>query len=199
MPSAARPPPLYHWPRLAPGTGTGAPISMDAMRPLFESIESPLLRDLFMELSKEKLNKELETYFDRACANFDTDMNLYETQLEEHKLEYTSLWIDYQSMLEDVIEDFCTEKGTTPKELFEICKEATTSDPVASAMLDVLVASSDYRCFVSMCVEKAKMRQSVAESKDGGGPGERRDSKPADLPAETDAKGDGDGAKGEAK
>ena len=38
---------------------------MDAMRPLFESIQEPLLRDLFVELSEPALNAKLEQFLDR--------------------------------------------------------------------------------------------------------------------------------------
>ena len=149
---------------------------MDAMRPLFESIQEPLLRDLFVELSEPALNAKLEQFLDRASFFFDPKLKLYESQTEEHDLEYTKFHHDYQDLLERVVDDFCDRKRTTPAALFALCEDAASGrDPVADAMLDLFVASCDYkrgarrrsletrptrprrrRCFVSMCVERAK-------------------------------------------
>ena len=72
------------------------------------------------------------------------------------------------------IDAFCERAGTTQARLVDLCEEAASgADPVADAMVDLFVASSDYRVFVSMCVERAKLnappsRQPEGKDDDGG-------------------------------
>lgn len=139
--------------------------AMDSMGPIFECIQSPLLRELFIALSNERLNKDLEEFFSKASDAFDPDMQLFEGQAEEHKLEYTQLWRDYQALLERAIDDFCAANGTTPEKIYAVAAETTGGDPVADAMLDVFVSTSDYKTFVGMCVERAKTRRDRADAK----------------------------------
>jgi hypothetical protein len=149
-------------------------MSMDAMRPLFDSIQEPLLRDLFLELSDAALNAKLEAFLDRASWHFSAKLKLYETVTEEHDLEYTRLHRQYQDLIEGVVDAFCERAGTTQARLVDLCEEAASgADPVADAMVDLFVASSDYRVFVSMCVERAKLnappsRQPEGKDDDGG-------------------------------
>lgn len=137
-----------------------------------------------MALSTDGLNRDLEAFFDRACARFDPDMQLYESRAEEHALEYMDLWTDYQSILEGAIDAFCDDRGADASKIAAAAAAATGGgDPVADAMLDVFVSTSSYPCFAGMMVERARQRRARADAK-GGDDADAADAKGGPHPAE---------------
>ncbi|KAJ1453766.1 hypothetical protein M885DRAFT_566997 [Pelagophyceae sp. CCMP2097] len=123
------------------------------MEALLEGIHDPLLRNLFRFLADDRLSARSET------------------RTEEHSLRYTVLFQEYNDLLSAELEAFTKESsaahGATEAELLEACREPQVArDPIASALLETFFASTDYRCFVQHCVDRAKTR--AAEGKDSG-------------------------------
>jgi len=108
---------------------------------------------------------------------------------EEHDLEYTDVYNEFQALFDSFMEEFLEKESLTTGEFMKRCRKAQAEDPKAAHYLDVVFASTDYVSFVRLM----RLMKPLAERKSGNSmEAESKGSKGGD---DDDVKGGG-GAKG---
>ena len=101
-------------------------------------------------VSKDLLLK-LDDYFIKHVQVFDPFS-------DEHKLEYTEAYTEYERLFDLHLEAFAEKEGFTTTQFYEhISRASSDSKPIAK-MLKLFIARSDYQKFVAMM----KRRHSIA-------------------------------------
>ena len=73
--------------------------------------------------------------------------------MDEHKLEYTEAYKEFQQLFEEKIEQLINKAGVSEEEFVEAIKERSKTDPEVKMFLDILISVSDYSTFVEMMVD----------------------------------------------
>lgn len=96
----------------------------------------------------------LEEYYERAVDQFDPDE-------EEHKLEYTELFQEYNELLESFVQEFLDCKGISSADFFDELRESVEGSLSAKTdrIINIINAWSDFVFFVEMMKDKARGRQ----------------------------------------
>mmetsp|Transcript_36064 Transcript_36064/g.41646 ORF Transcript_36064/g.41646 Transcript_36064/m.41646 type:complete len:100 (-) Transcript_36064:42-341(-) len=72
---------------------------------------------------------------------------------DEHKLEYTEVYKEFQKLFEEKIEMLINDCNVSQEEFVDAIKERSKTDPEIKMFLDILVSVSDYTTFVEMMVD----------------------------------------------
>ena len=108
-----------------------------------ERNSSQQLLDALMEFcSGDEFQIMAEEFCLNNCHHFSED--------EEHKLEYTFLHKDFQSLFESHVQRFIDERGINEKHFFRVLREAQASGEKNAEWIDIFLASSEYHAFVHL-------------------------------------------------
>ena len=77
------------------------------------------------------------------------------TDMEEHKLEFTEVYKEFQDLFEKKIEELIEKAGVEPGEFVEAIKERSKTDEEVKMFLEILLSVSDYENFLEMMVGHA--------------------------------------------
>ena len=84
-------------------------------------------------------------------------MHLYDVSNEEHSLEHTCAYKEYEALLEGHLCDFSTKEGfESVGAFYEAFESAAGKNERSAKMVDILVASCDYEKFNNLMRLKAK-------------------------------------------
>ena len=75
---------------------------------------------------------------------------------DEHKLEYTDVYNEFQSLFEGKIEELIEKSGATTEEFIDVIKEKSKNDEEVKMFLEILISVSDYTTFSEMMEEFAE-------------------------------------------
>ncbi len=79
----------------------------------------------------------------------------------EHKLRYYDLYIEFQSLFEEQLENFQKQLNLTPAQFFQRCRESSEEDEKCKRYIDILLSSSEYETFVKLM----KIMRPIAEAR----------------------------------
>ena len=133
---------------------------------------SPLTEDLLQYVAHPSFQSKFEAFFrsrsqsyDRLVATSAVPSSAFATSASsassmpssrgsggapEHRLEWTADFNDFQTLFEDSIASFATQRGVTPQQLYQGLRKAQETDPKAASFLDLVVASTEYDMFVKV-------------------------------------------------
>jgi len=136
---------------------------------------SPLTEDLLQYVAHPSFQSKFEAFFrsrsqsyDRLVATSAVPSSAFATSASsassassmpssrgsggapEHRLEWTADFKDFQTLFEDSIAAFATQRGVTPQQLYQGLRKAQETDPKAASFLDLVVASTEYDMFVKV-------------------------------------------------
>ena len=83
----------------------------------------PIIKDLVAFISASSFQSEFEGFFMRHCRTFTDD--------DEHKLEYHDIYLQFQSLFEVRIEEFCNVNSLGKVDFLRRCEQATEDDAKA--------------------------------------------------------------------
>jgi hypothetical protein len=116
---------------------------------LLTEIDSPIVREV-VSFVYNTLRTELDNFFDKHVGVFDVSN-------EEHKLEYTTIYQEYEALLEEHLREFSNTKGyESPQEFYQALAKACNKSERATKMVQMLLAATDYHKFVALMRLKAK-------------------------------------------
>jgi len=93
-------------------------------------------------ISDAEFQREFEIFFIDHCRSFHDD--------EEHRLNYTTIYADFQKLFDRRVQQFCDAEGVTHKEFYKRCERSQTTDVKAAHYIDVMLSSTDYGQFVEL-------------------------------------------------
>ncbi|ETV96087.1 hypothetical protein H310_10728 [Aphanomyces invadans] len=118
-------------------------------------IQDDLIRELMLFIAGADFQSAFEAFFLKHALRFTDD--------DEHKLEYTDLFMQFQDLFERFMKEFYAKHSVTEAEFGKRCRSAVKHDPKASDYLDVVLASMDYQAFYNLM--KFMRRRAAAEPK----------------------------------
>ncbi|KAF0683989.1 Aste57867_24070 [Aphanomyces stellatus] len=118
-------------------------------------IQDEMIRELMLFIAGADFQSTFEAFFLKHALRFSDD--------EEHKLEYTELFQQFQELFEDFMKQFYDKNKVTEAEFGKRCRAAVKNDPKASQYLEVVLASMDYTAFFNLM--KFMRRRAAAEPK----------------------------------
>jgi hypothetical protein len=117
---------------------------------LLTDIESPLVRET-ISFVYTTIQMKLDAFFDKNTPRMDLST-------EEHKLEYTEIYKDYEALLEDHLNDFATSKGyDSPAAFIEALSKAASENERSDKLVQMILAAADYDKFAALLRIKAKL------------------------------------------
>merc|ERR1711865_1088475 len=135
----------------------------------------------------------------KPFENFFLEHALTFKDVEEHDLEYTKVYEEFQSMFDKHMAVFQRQQDLKEGDLMERLKESEKEDPRASHYLKIIVASMEYDAFVKLMKQmrgRSKALQADAKSEAPGKDSSKMSK--GSKPAAAGAKG-GQAPKAEAK
>jgi len=103
------------------------------------------------------LVKELAPFFEEHYTLFDLTT-------DENKLEYMDIFKKYEALVEAHLERFSKKEGfDRAEDMCRLMKEACSNDKSNQKMVDLLVASTEYKKFIKIMKLKAKKLHLQAE------------------------------------
>ena len=72
--------------------------------------------------------------------------------MEEHKLEFTEVYTEFQKLFESKIEELIGQAGISEAEFIDAIKKKSETDEEVKMFLEILVSVSDYENFLEMMV-----------------------------------------------
>ncbi|CAI2380264.1 unnamed protein product [Moneuplotes crassus] len=77
------------------------------------------------------------------------------TDMEEHKLEFTDVYKEFQTLFETKIEELVEKSGASSEEFVEALKARSKTDEEVKMFLEIIVSVADYQNFLEMMVAHA--------------------------------------------
>jgi len=109
-------------------------------------------------ISHKNFQKPFENFFLEHALKFSDD--------NEHQLQYTEVYTEFQSMFNEHMKEFQRQQGLDEHELLEKLKNAEDDDPKAAHYLKIIVASMEYDAFVKLMRQmRGRARMLDSESK----------------------------------
>ncbi|RQM27812.1 hypothetical protein B5M09_006934 [Aphanomyces astaci] len=118
-------------------------------------IQDEMIRELMLYIAGADFQSTFEAFFLKHALRFSDD--------DEHKLEYTDLFMQFQDLFEDFMKQFYDKHSITEAEFGKRCRSAVKNDQKASEYLEVVLASMDYQAFFNLM--KFMRRRAKAEPK----------------------------------
>ncbi|KAH9158238.1 hypothetical protein LEN26_003113, partial [Aphanomyces euteiches] len=118
-------------------------------------IQDDMIRELMLFIAGAEFQSTFEAFFLKHALKFTDD--------EEHRLEYTQLFQEFQELFEQFMQQFYLKNNITEAEFGKRCRAAVKNDAKASQYLEVVLASMDYQAFHSLM--KFMRRRAMAEPK----------------------------------
>ena len=109
------------------------------------------------------MKTDLDVFFEAHCHHFAGGD-------EEHKLVYTSLYKEYEELVESKMEGFTKDEGySSSRALYKEIQEAVGASPRSALYLNVLLAAADYEKFVKLMTLRAGRRRLETKYEEGPG------------------------------
>ncbi|CAK4831950.1 unnamed protein product [Aphanomyces euteiches] len=105
-------------------------------------IQDDMIRELMLFIAGAEFQSTFEAFFLKHALKFTDD--------EEHRLEYTQLFQEFQELFEQFMQQFYLKNNITEAEFGKRCRAAVKNDAKASQYLEVVLASMDYQAFHSL-------------------------------------------------
>ncbi|CAK4477981.1 unnamed protein product, partial [Aphanomyces euteiches] len=102
-------------------------------------IQDDMIRELMLFIAGAEFQSTFEAFFLKHALKFTDD--------EEHRLEYTQLFQEFQELFEQFMQQFYLKNNITEAEFGKRCRAAVKNDAKASQYLEVVLASMDYQAF----------------------------------------------------
>ena len=83
--------------------------------------------------------RSLDNFITKNCSHFEGE------EADEHKLEFTELFMEYQELVQRSIDLFLSKKNISEEALVK----ALSEDPHHDTFIDALLAKTDYETFAS--------------------------------------------------
>ena len=115
----------------------------------------PLIGELCEAIAEDGFQREFEGFFRAHCARFAPGEG------DEHALECTGLYAEFQALFDRRLESFTGARGLTPAAFVSRVRAAQESDAHAEKYLAILLASTDYEQFAALM---RRMRESEARA-----------------------------------
>lgn len=115
----------------------------------------PLIGELCEAIAEDGFQREFEGFFRAHCARFAPGEG------DEHALECTDLYAEFQALFDRRLESFTGARGLTPAAFVSRVRAAQESDAHAEKYLAILLASTDYEQFAALM---RRMRESEARA-----------------------------------
>mmetsp|Transcript_14920 Transcript_14920/g.47559 ORF Transcript_14920/g.47559 Transcript_14920/m.47559 type:complete len:149 (+) Transcript_14920:7-453(+) len=116
---------------------------------------------LWQYSQKEDVQGRFESFFKANCHHFDDS--------EEHKLQYTALYEEFQSLFETVLQEFLDAEGMDQATFYEKAKSIESGDDgVARHFLSVVVAGAEYGPFVEIMRDMRREQDSRLGEREPG-------------------------------
>ena len=108
------------------------------------------ISDFYFGESEDSGEAMFQHFAQKHHEKFQKDQDVI---MDEHKLEYTEAYKEFQQLFEEKIEQLIINAGVSQEEFVEAIKERSKTDPEVKMFLDILISVSDYTTFVEMMVD----------------------------------------------
>lgn len=108
--------------------------------------------DLLSELYpfyQSTIRHGLEDFFAEHAHKFDPDA-------EEHKLNYTDVFNEYEERFEFYLKEFIDERDLDPATFYSLLRDAAERSTKSSVLVKLITAQTDFDFFVNLMKDKAR-------------------------------------------
>ena len=125
-----------------------------------DALLNPVVKAFCHHVVSQKFRKELDTFFDAGCDDFE------EADPDgEHRLEWTEAHTQYVKKVESMLETFCQCHGLDPAAVFTMVQRACSSGVLDDEFLPAILNVAEYRFFVEQMVLMAHEDRNHARAK----------------------------------
>ena len=125
-----------------------------------DALLNPVVKAFCHHVVSQKFRKELDTFFDSGCDDFE------EADPDgEHRLEWTESHRQYVKKVESMLETFCQCHGLDPAAVFTMVQRACSSGVLDDEFLPAILNVAEYRFFVEQMVLMAHEDRNHARAK----------------------------------